>query len=65
MKKCYWCNRLIKDSTLYICECNDYDIHFTGIAQIQYCPICGEKLDTLREKRLMELYKRNENKGNN
>lgn len=50
MEKCKTCEELEQGDRLYVFGEDDVGISFNKIEYIQYCPVCGKKLLSFKEK---------------
>ena len=48
--ECKTCEELEQGDRLYVYGEDDVGVMFERIENIQYCPVCGKKLLTFREK---------------
>ena len=50
MEECKTCEELEQGDRLYVFGEDDIGISFNKIEGIQYCPVCGKKLLSFKEK---------------
>ena len=50
MEECKICEELEQGDRLYVLGEDDIGIFFSKIEDIQYCPVCGNKLLSFKEK---------------
>ena len=50
MEECKTCEELEQGDRLYVLGEDDIGITFNKIGNIQYCPVCGKKLLSFKEK---------------